>query len=241
MQTKHSLVDLHCHILPGVDDGAADLEVSEAMLRMECAQGIRRIIFTPHFYPEDMLLEPFLEARRHAFQRIEWQCRNAQIDVKLGAEVRMAPELTAETLQQLSLGGGSYVLVELPFYGFPLWGDDFVAKMRRCGLVPVFAHVERYEYMLSNPEQMSVWRSAGALFQINASALLTSALCRKMKKLIHADLVQIVASDAHNLTSRPPRLADAMACLRSSDRDRLLWNATCIFEGRPIENAETHR
>ena len=112
------MTDLHCHILPGIDDGARDVETAIALLSMEKEQGVDKIVFTPHFRCDDIGLDEFLEARDSAFNLLMDSLPSdlkSSFDFKLGAEVYFSPTLSRVDFSKLCFTDTSYMLVELPF------------------------------------------------------------------------------------------------------------------------------
>ncbi len=233
------VTDLHCHILPGVDDGAADLSVTQKLLDMEEEQGVTQIAFTPHFYADRMSLGDFLRRRRDALSEVLPECRGRRISVLAGSEVRMMPELLNEDLSSLSLSDTGYLLLEWPFYGFPIWGDDLVDQVGNSGSIPIFAHIERYDYFFRTPQRLDPYLESGALMQVNATSLLEAGTQRQILRLIRDGYVHLIASDAHSPKRRPVLLAEAYEVVtrRLGERtaDRLKENADDVFHGQEIE------
>lgn len=233
------MTDFHCHILPGIDDGARDVETSLALLEMEKAQGVDRIVFTPHFRCDDCTLEEFLEARDQAYKLLlesmpddlkEW------FTFKLGAEVYFSPTLSKIDLSKLCFEGTSYMLVELPFTSDirPAFLDEILYTISSRGITPIIAHVERYPYILSDPTQIYDWVMAGYLVQTNAKTVVSGD--KMIKKLLSWGLVQLVSSDTHSLHRRPPMMAEAFERLG----DDIKQNGDDVFENYEIDIGELH-
>ena len=233
------MTDFHCHILPGIDDGARDVETSLALLEMEKAQGVDRIVFTPHFRCDDCTLEEFLEARDQAYKLLlesmpddlkEW------FTFKLGAEVYFSPTLSKIDLSKLCFEGTSYMLVELPFTSDirPAFLDEILYTISSRGITPIIAHVERYPYILSDPTQIYDWVMAGYLVQTNAKTVVSGD--KMIKKLLAWGLVQLVSSDTHSLHRRPPMMAEAFERLEEDIKQ----NGDDVFENYEINIGEPH-
>lgn len=231
---KVMLTDLHCHILPEIDDGAENAEISRKMLRLASDQGIRRIMFTPHFYPEMMAVEEFLEKRDAAFGSIKGFCKAENITAKLGAEIRITKDITDLALRALSYEGGTYALIELPMFCYPLWIEEIIARMNDIGIRPVLAHIERYDYLMSDLDQIYTLKDLGAVVQVNASSILRRRTHRKIKEMVKAEYIDIICSDAHDIDERSVLLADSLSVLDKADRLRLIRNAERIFNGTAI-------
>ncbi len=228
--------DLHCHILPGVDDGARTPAVTRVLLEKEAEQNVRQIIFTPHFYADRMRLTDFLQGREKAAAAADPICEELGISYACGAEVRMVPELMEADLRPLSMADTGYLLLEWPFYGYPIWGDDLVDRVYGAGRVPIFAHVERYDYFYRTPERLSDYIADGVLCQMNAATVIDRRSQRQSLKMIKGGYVQLLASDAHNLDHRPPLLEEAFAVvtkkLGEKTAEHLRENADAVFHAR---------
>ena len=206
----YMLSDLHCHILPGVDDGARDENMSGALLASEEAQSVRQIIFTPHFYADRMEPGAFTEARDQAFGRMKETIDTLGLSAMRGAEVRMQEKLLSMDLSGLRMGDTQYLLLD-----------------------------ERYEYFFRNEENLEYFRNLGCLFQVNADTVLNPKQQSQVFHLIRDGYLHIVASDAHNTGGRPSNLKKALDCISEHLGERAaLWlntNADQIFRDRKVE------
>jgi tyrosine-protein phosphatase YwqE len=216
--STHSVVDIHAHLIPGVDDGATDqAETREALQRMREA-GVERATATPHFNAS-------LVADRLAFtgRMSELDAGWAQAQA-LAAEVGVRLERAAEVMldtpnpdfsdERLRLAGGSFVLVEFPFLTIPPRSGEVIALIRSRGWTPIVAHPERYSGMDAELERARSWRERGAYLQLNGRSLLGSYgedVRRLALSLLERGLVDYVASDYH--ARGRPRIADYAAAL----------------------------
>lgn len=196
------MIDIHCHILPGVDDGAKDLSVAQEMLAAQQAIGVDRLFATPHFYPEEMSLEEFLTARQNAW--VQMDPLNELPQIRLGAEVRYCRELLELDLRTLTLGDSDYLLLELPGRHYPSFTVQIVEELLGDGIIPVFAHVERCAYFREDPQLLKRLVELGAMAQVSAAALIDRKDKNFARACLEHHLAQIVASDAHNMTGRKP-------------------------------------
>lgn len=215
------MIDLHTHILPGMDDGPADPAVSLALLRMERAQGVDRVVFTPHFYREREDVPAFLARRRAALARLEEAAaqlppedRAALPRWELGAEVAWVPNLAGrEELAELCLGQGRYFLLELPMNP---WSDQLLRQLYdlvgRGRLTPVIAHLDRY-WGRQRQEYIGELLRLGLPVQVSGEALLKPLPRRKALRMLAAGQVHLLASDCHSLRSRPPNLGPALGAV----------------------------
>ena len=199
------MTDCHCHILPRMDDGAKDLDMSLDMIRLMMTQGVDRIIATPHFYAhrEDSV-RAFLERRQEAYRQIvdtDWTLPY----LHLGAEVAVEQGVSRlPGVHQLALADTSYILLELPYAPFAHWMlEEIDAISQRYGLTPVLAHIHRYARFYTR-EQMSELLRTEAVLQFNNEAFRNFQERRFVLSLIRRGFPYVLGSDAHNMTSRRP-------------------------------------
>ena len=233
--------DLHCHILPGIDDGAKNLEVSIALLREEINQGVTNIMFTPHFDSDRISVDEFVSARGEALEQLRASKEFAGMDInfKLGAEVYYTVGLADMELEPLCYQGSDYILIELPTQARPHGLSRTLGTIINKGYRPIIAHVERYAYMMSDPTTLYDLIDLGCLAQINAETLVTKTkLSPVVGCLIRRGLVQFIASDCHSRRRRPPNLEKGFAALRSNYGEkyeaRFLDAAKQIYSGAAI-------
>lgn len=230
------LTDLHCHLLPGIDDGAQTLEDTAALLDAAVDQGVSEIVFTPHFYPERNDVQTFLRERESALDRAVPLAEARGIRWRVGAEVRITPFLAELPLEALAFSGTRYLLLELDFDHEPFDVRGVILRLRGKGYTPILAHVERYPYVEQDPELLYAWVKAGALAQMNAGAILHDGKTKKrLEQYARHNLVHVLASDAHSMERRAPDLAEGYRALGADLAERLQENAQCIFAGEPIE------
>lgn len=233
--------DLHSHVLPGIDDGARNEGVSLELLRAEYAAGVRRVALTPHFNFERQDLGAFLQSRHGAAVRLAQKFAEARLPMrlKLGAEVYFSPQLLDCDVKRLCLQGTPYLLVEFPPTYYPEWADDVFYRLGLEGIRPLVAHVERYPYILEEPNLLLDLIEAGAYIQVNATSLVLHKHAKNLiLRLVRHGLVHVVASDTHSMNRRPPMLGDAMALVRKKCGEeaaaRLEQNAGAVFAGKAL-------
>ena len=218
---KNRIVDIHTHILPGMDDGAADTRVSIAMLKMQAAQGVDTVVLTPHLYREREDVERFLERRARSMARLQaaldtlpQQERDALPKLVLGAEVAWRPNMKhMENLDQLCIEQTEYMLLELPNIK---WTDEIINSIYNLlnrGITPVLAHLERY-FSHQNRDMLEQLISIGVPFQISAGALSQLLTGRKLVRMLEEDENAVLASDCHGDSSRVPNMAQGVARLK---------------------------
>jgi len=206
------LIDLHCHMLPGIDDGAPTLATSVAMARAAVADGIRVTACTSHIYPG--LYENTAQVIRGA--RLALQAELKRLDIPLtlvdGADTHLVPEVL-EGLRSgriPTLNGSRYLLLEPPHHVAPQRFEESVFALQVAGYVPVITHPERLGWVGAHYAAFKRLALAGVWMQITAGAV-TGAFGRTPKrfaeKMLDEGLVHILATDAHDLEQRPPVLS----------------------------------
>lgn len=209
-----SLIDLHCHILPGIDDGAPDLDTALEMARMAVADGITVTACTPHIYPG--LYENDGDGIRAAIASLQAHLDQAGIPLRLveGADVHLAPDLVAglKSGRVPSLNGSRYFLFEPPHHVAPPRLEESAFALLAAGYVPVVTHPERLSWIDTHYEVFTRMAHAGCWMQLTAGAV-TGRFGRRVKhwseRMMDEGIVHLLATDAHNLGSRAPRLAEA--------------------------------
>ena len=206
------MTDLHCHILPGMDDGAKDIETSLELLERECTDGVRRIALTSHFNSHRISVEDFLAKRQEAFAELCEAVDRTDMDIefKLGAEVFFSPQLCELDAASLCMEGTPYMLIEFPVTHRPHFIRQTFSALEEEGIYPIIAHVERYPYMMEDPQLLYELVAGGAYAQINAGALLRKGQTKELLNLLKWELVHVISTDTHSLDKRPPQMAAAM-------------------------------
>jgi len=219
-----SMIDLHCHILPGIDDGAPDLAESLAMARVAVADGITVTACTPHIYPG--MYENDAVGIRAAISALRIALDQAGIPLQLveGADVHLTPDLVAglRSGRIPSLNGSRYFLFEPPHHVAPPRLENVVFDLVSAGYVPILTHPERLSWIDNNYPMFAKLVKGGAWMQLTAGAI-TGRFGGRPKywaeRMLDEGLVHIVATDAHRADKRPPLLAEARDAVakRSSD------------------------
>ena len=218
------MIDLHSHILPGMDDGSADVEESLWLLNALADQGVTLVSATPHFYATREYPEDFLRRRAECMEQLLPHLMAKHPALRLGAEVHYFEGMSqAKGLEQLRIEGTPLFLLEMP-YG--AWSDRMVEEVlelsRIEGMTVVLAHVERY--LAHKPKQL--WKRLadnGVLLQVNAESFSRWFTSRRVMQLMKKGQVHFLGSDCHNRTDRPPCLAQARACIARTLGEEMLW------------------
>lgn len=222
------LCDVHGHFLPGMDDGCATPQESVQALKNSYIQGVRRVFATPHYYPVESI-SAFLNRRDEAYKvLLEAICGEENIpEICLGAEVAYRSGLGyVEDLDRLCLGASRYLLLEMPF---SRWNRETIRDIRNMctagGIIPVLAHVERYLDIVKK-DTLNELLEMDVLVQMNAETFLHPATRRRGRKMLEAGTVQLLGSDCHNITSRPPNMGKAAEYLKKRGMGEILSQIT---------------
>jgi protein-tyrosine phosphatase len=239
------MVDIHHHLLPGVDDGPADMETSIAMVEMAVEDGVTHIVATPHAnntYEYDRAAhEALLQTLREALP----SAIRDRITLGLGSDFHLLFENVAEAKAdpaKFSINGKGYLMVELPDHGIPRNIEEVLYDLRVAGLVPVLTHPERNATLQANPETLKSWLEGGLLLQVTANSVtgeFGKVAHRISNLLLDNNWVHFVASDAHSIGRRNPRLSPAYARVakrRGEETAHRLFvaNPLAAFEGRDL-------
>jgi protein-tyrosine phosphatase len=204
------MIDIHCHLLPCVDDGAKSWDVTLGMCRLAEQDGVTHIVATPHANNEFSY-----DRALHSALLEELRGRAPGLSFSLGCDFHLSYDNIEDAMnhpERYAIGDTRYLLVELSEYSaFNV--SQTLYKLQTAGLVPIVTHPERNPVILGNPELLNEFSDVGCLFQITANSLTgfwgkpPQKLCEAMLK---KNMVHFIASDAHGLRSRPPILSEAL-------------------------------
>ncbi len=210
------MIDIHAHILPGVDDGAADLETALEMADLAHKSGVTAIVATSHseaFFRHGHFRTDIYRTALHNFRKELLKVGNP-LKIYSGMEVYAdfdTPHFLKEK-QLFTLNGSRYLLVEFPFRGDKDRSTNILVDIRSMGFIPVVAHPERYVFVQNSPDILNVWHEMGCILQINKGSLFGrfgQAPERLSLEMVSRGFAHAVASDAHSHLSRTTRLNDA--------------------------------
>lgn len=212
MKNMKNLFDIHCHILPEVDDGAKTMDMALKMLQMEYKDGVRSIILTPHFRRE--MFETSQEKIEQQFKILK-----AKTEEKIGMDLRLylgcefhANMSMVETLikkERPTMAGSDYVLTEFSGATDFAFARERVYELVTHGFIPIIAHVERYPNIRKDMGNLETLREIGAYLQVNAESILGEegfATKRFCKKLMKNNMLDFVGTDCHRTNKRIPNL-----------------------------------
>ena len=239
------MIDIHLHILPGVDDGPKTMEQTLQLARALVQEGIHTAIATPH-YNDEFPQRPAAEIRE-CVGEVQQELDRHAIPLRLfaGHEVLISPALLEDVQagRVATLNGGRYLLLEL---WNSMWLPDterIIFALRAVGIIPVLAHVERYRAIQQDHGRLKALLQQGVIAQITASSLVGlqgRTIRRCAEALLKEGLIQCIASDAHGLHTRPPRVVEGLQCaVRMLGRERVhqmvetypaaILNSTSVF------------
>jgi protein-tyrosine phosphatase len=235
------MVDIHCHILPGLDDGADSLEEAVCMGEAAIADGVTHVVCTPHansvFSFDYALVRRALEALRTRF--------GDRLILATGCDFQLTPENLTDLRRDAArfcIHQRDYLLVELNEFSIPPAVDRALHEIQLAGLRPIVTHPERNGILRGRPQRLRDWVRQGCYAQVTAGALTGGfgpAAQRHAENWIEQGLIHFIASDAHNTRRRPMYLRPAydLAVKRfGADKARALFqdNPLAAFEGKPL-------
>jgi protein-tyrosine phosphatase len=238
------MIDIHHHLLWGLDDGATSVEISVEMARLAAADGITHVVCSPHANGQYAYHPRIIAEKIQELQRL---LDSEKIALKLGhgCDFHMSYENIQEAKadpSRFSINGHGYLLVEVPDYGLPRGLTEIFYQLQLAGLTPILTHPERNPTLQSDQLRIMEWLQRGVLIQVTAGSVL-GQMGKHAERMAHELLanrwVHFLATDAHNTTSRPPKMQEAfdlVAKKYSPDYARLLCvsNPLAAFTGKPM-------
>ena len=237
MMETSGYYDMHCHILPGVDDGSKSMEMSLEMLEMEYIQGVRNVVLTPHCLAgrtqPELLKTQFEELSHQAAERFP------ELQLYLGNELMYSDTI----IEELSAGNAytinqtNYVLVE--FYTDLSWKQmgNALRRIGSEGYRPILAHMERYECLMRHEERVDELISQGVVMQMNSESVTGGLFDRQAaecRKLIESGRIHLLGTDAHRIGWREPNIADGIKMLRKKIKNEKLLQRILIENPKKI-------
>lgn len=212
------MIDIHAHVLPGLDDGPRTVEEALTMLRIAQQEGTATIIATPHFDGSDSTVLSLAASVLRVVQQRASQC-GLGVKIASGFEVALSPALSNGDInvEDLVLNNSRYILVEAPVAFWPAYVEECLFWLQTQGLRPILAHVERYKAVQTNLDRAVQLHQRGVLLQVNAGSVTggegrQEQRCAKM--LLRRNLAHFIASDCHSAKQRRPGLRNAAAKAR---------------------------
>ncbi|MCJ1655234.1 hypothetical protein MT340_000350 [Staphylococcus sp. NRL 16/872] len=236
------MIDIHNHLIWGVDDGARDIDETINMIETAYAQGITRIIATPHFYIDTY--EPNKEDLYEKKVLLEDRLGelNLPVSIKIGEEIYLEPASfeKIESNIALSIDNLKYILVEFSFNDISLFIFELLVKLVDMGYIPIIAHPERYKSVQTDFSLLEKFVDTGCILQLNGGSILGNhgrGAKKAAKYMVKHRLFHIVGSDAHNDTNRPFVIAKAFKKIKDQDfKNFLETNAEAIWNNQRIDS-----
>lgn len=235
----NNLVEMHSHIIPGIDDGSQHIETSLKMIAKLQEQGAEKIVLTPHYYSDDISLDDFLRRRYNAFNALLKALPPGSPKLIPAAEVYISRYLfNNDNLKELCIGSSNYALIEHPFSA-NFDENDYNRLMNLYydyGIKPVLAHIERYRPLIEDTYLLEEFIEMGALVQVNINSFVDAprSVRKKLFKLLDTGHIHVIGSDCHNLDSRPPEYEKGIkAIIKKSGNEAvetLMYNANQLVK-----------
>ncbi|MFT8313990.1 MAG: CpsB/CapC family capsule biosynthesis tyrosine phosphatase [Clostridium sp.] len=237
------MIDIHCHVLPGIDDGSKDINMSLEMLGIAEENNTTKIIATPHYYRGSYENE-FKDVLGYVENfNAEIKSKGINIEVFPGQEI-FADKYTLDAYRDgiiHCLNNSKYMLIEFPMDVLPDDAIDIIYELKLLGVKPIVAHPERYLYINGNLMNINKFIEEGCLFQVNTSSiigLLGSRVKEAALGIMDNGLCHFIASDAHSIGKRCPNLGLVMKDIKKEYREvysSVQRNAQCILENEEID------
>ena len=233
------LIDFHAHVLPGIDDGAKDIEEARALLLSQKEQGIRAVVATPHYLKHTSISE-FVERRNAAIELVKREICEEIPEIIPAAEVELYYGFTKRRrLDRLCIEGTNYILIELPF---EFWNEWIYEELYQLSVThklrPIIAHLDRYITTPRNLSFVSKIMKSDVLIQVNAGALLKMSSRAIVKAFRKRDAFTLLGSDCHNTQKRACDYLKACQVIkRKFGEDMLneiLENGEKVLQNKPI-------
>ena len=239
------MIDLHCHLLPGIDDGPKTIDDSLSLCRAAVDNGITKAVATPHITPGryDNTVESITEVFNQF--RFELEQANIELEVGVAAEVRLDPVILdmvkSDTMPFLGeFDGEPVMLLEFPHTHIPPGSEELISWLRKEGVLPIIAHPERNKDVMNKLSKIRPFVDAGCLLQVTAGSLagVFGDIPRKRGiELLKKGWVTILASDAHNLRGRLPDIEQGRAVAEKIVGKEEAWN---LVQHRPAQISAKH-
>ena len=224
------MVDFHCHFLPNMDDGSQSVEESIKILEALSEQSVELVIATPHFIANNESVESFLDRRKKAFERLSPNLHDGLPEIRLGAEVEFYEGISSlDGLRKLCIEGTDILLLEMTNTKWTQCVINELYRLISLGNIHIMiAHVERCLFM-QDPDVVDYLLRNDVIMQSNATYFIHTLTKRKACRYLRDDIIHVLGSDCHNMTSRPPKIKEALDVIEKKlgvDATRYLKNVS---------------
>jgi len=246
------IVDIHSHIIPGIDDGSKDMEMTLEMLRNAEKDGVKEIVATPHYLLE--YGEATIDEVRNYVKEINNILVKENINIKIysGQEVYYTEKIIEYYMQGAigTINDSRYMLIEFPMRKFDESIFDTLYELQVRNMVPVIAHPERYIPIIEDPKNINKFLNEGYLFQVNAGSIdgrFGEKVQRTANVLLNNGIYNFIGSDAHNINRRNTGLSTALNLINKSEikdvfkdsSEKMLNNGEVKFSGEKIKEKKS--
>ena len=229
------MIDIHCHILPGIDDGSKDLDETIKMCKIAVSEGIHHIIATPHYiqYHDYKTRDELIPLLAMVNERLKEE--QIELQLSIGHEVYVTPDLVSLVQHQevATLNDSRYLLIEFPMNSIPTYIEELIYELKLIGVTPIIAHPERYREIIENPNSLIKYIELGALCQSNVGSingLFGSEIQKTVMILIKHHMIHFVSTDAHTSSRRAPLVKEAFSRISEIDEN----TADALFKRNPM-------
>ncbi|NLK93565.1 MAG: capsular biosynthesis protein [Clostridiales bacterium] len=248
------MIDIHSHILPGIDDGAKNQEETLEMLKTAEKDGTKKIIATPH-YCKEYAEEPLCKVNEllHSIRELV-KDNNIDLEIFAGQEIYIFDNIINYYKEGIigTINKTKYMLIEFPMNSFKDNTLDLLYELQLLGVQPIIAHPERYLPIIKNPREINKFIEEGMLFQLNAGSItgkFGKDVMRTCKVLLENNMYSFIGSDAHNTGKRNTSMKESINYLKSNfdiigdsfakNGQKLLDNINVDFIGNKIQNKKS--
>ncbi len=225
------IFDFHSHILPAIDDGSKSLQETLQMLSIMAQQGVECIVATPHFYPDRMRIEEFLEKRAKAYEAVLLQKKSNHPALKCGAELAFFGGIgKTERLERFCIEDTNLLLIEMPFRNWTDLDLKAIESVIDKGITPILAHVERYYGYQRDMESFYSILQLPVYIQINAETFTSFKMRKVLNRIIKCNDQVLLGTDCHGAEYRAPNLSAGRAALKRKFGEELLLKIDALGE-----------
>lgn len=233
------MIDIHAHILPGVDDGAKNMEEALEIARGAVRQGIEKIVATPHYLPDTYSLTSEEIAEKVNELQYEIDREGLKLKILTGAEIYLEPDFCHKLQEGLltTVNNSRYLMIELPFNHLPPYAEGVLYDILAMGYIPVICHPERYSFFGKRPEILYEWVSNGIYAQLNAGSLTGeygNTIRKTAELMVKHKLVQLMGSDVHSKDWKRGLLKNGFQHLNKNDNETYHLNSERLLNNEVL-------